>query len=105
MTKNPRSNSSRVELRLATPDDAEVLRRLAALDEQRELEGAVLIAFVDSTAVAALSVKDGRSVADPFVLTRELVALLRLRAEHLTGGTSGRGRRRWSRLRVRTAPA
>ncbi len=105
MTRNPSPGPSRVELRLATPDDTHTLRRLAALDEQRELEGSVLIAFVDGNAVAALSVSDGRSVADPFVLTRELVALLRLRAEHLTGGTSGRGRRRWSRLRLRTAPA
>jgi hypothetical protein len=101
---NPTAGSTRVELRLATADDADAVRRLAALDEQRELAGPVLIAVVDGTAVAALSVQDGRSVADPFVLTRELVALLRLRAEHLTGPSAKRGRG-WLRLRLRTAPA
>jgi hypothetical protein len=90
------TDEPRIELRLAGIDDNGDVRRLAALDEERELEGAVLLALLDGHAVAALSMRDGRSVADQFVLTRELVALLRLRAEHLSPGTPAphRGTRR-----------
>jgi hypothetical protein len=51
--------------------------------------------------VAALSLADGRVVADPFRLTENAIALLRVRADHLAGR---RPRRRvWPRLRPRLA--
>ncbi len=51
-------------------------------------------------AVAALSLTDGRVVANPFVLTANAVALLRLREQHLRE----RGHRSWRTiLRPRVA--
>ncbi len=91
-----------IELRLRRPDESAVDRRLAELDEAPALEGPVLLALADGEAVAALSLKDQRVVANPFVATGNAVALLRLRAEHLSGG---RARRRGLRhvLRLRAA--
>ena len=59
------------------------MRRLAQLDDAKPLEGEILIAFVAGEAVAALSLTDGRVVANPFVATAHVVTLLRLRQEHL----------------------
>ena len=74
-----------VALRLAGSDEALVVRRLAALDDAPALQGPVLLALVDGEAVAALSLLDRRVVANPFLFTRELVDLLRLRADHISG--------------------
>jgi hypothetical protein len=81
-----------VALRLADSDEAPVVRRLAALDDAPTLEGPTLLALIDGEAVAALSLQDGRVVANPFVLTQDAVGLLRLRAKHLRGASR---RRRW----------
>ena len=85
----------------AHPDDAAALRRLAELDDAPELAGEILVAMIDGEAVAALSLDDGRVVANPFVLTSDAVELLRGSATGLTGR---RRRRRWrSALRPRLA--
>jgi hypothetical protein len=76
--------TSIVALRLAGPDEAHVLRRLASLDDAPALTGQVLLALVDGEAVAALSLSDGRVVANPFLPTEAAVGLLRLRAQHLS---------------------
>ena len=81
-----------VELRIATAEDGWAMRRLAALDDAPMLEGRVLIALEDGVAVAAISLADGRVIADPFVLTEHAVAMLRLRAGHLAR-RRGRGLR------------
>lgn len=78
-----------VALRLAGDDEAHMVRRLAALDDAPPLEGPVLLALVDGEPVAALSLLDRRVVANPFVHTRELVELLRLRAGHISGPGAG----------------
>jgi hypothetical protein len=75
-----RTTDTPVAIRPAGPSDATVLRRLAALDSRRPLRGRVLIAEREGSPLAALGLDDGRAVADPFVLTDDLVALLRLRA-------------------------
>jgi hypothetical protein len=93
-------HASRFELRLADHDDADVLRRLAALDDAPELEGPVLLAFIDGDAVAGLSLRDPRVVANPFVPTAHAVALMRLRAEHLSSAPVRRRRIRLPRLRL-----
>jgi hypothetical protein len=82
-----------VELRLVDAQ-APAVRRLAALDDAPDLTGPVLIALVNDDAVAGLALQDKRVVANPFVPTREVLALLRLRAEHVSGATV---RRRWPR--------
>lgn len=74
-----------VALRLAERDEAPVVRRLAALDDAPAPQGPVLLALLDGEAVAALSMLDRRVVANPFLSTRDVVDLLRLRAEHIAG--------------------
>jgi hypothetical protein len=90
----------RVELRIADAGDAHVVARLAELDSARELEGPVLLALLDGDAVAGMSLRDGRVVANPFVPANQAVALLRLRAEHLSGAPARRRLRRLPRLRL-----
>jgi hypothetical protein len=80
-----KAHAPTVGLRLAGPNDAQLVRQLAALDDARRLEGRVLLALLDGEPVAALSLRDRRVVASPFVLTGEAVALLHLRAEQLQG--------------------
>jgi hypothetical protein len=65
-----------------------------------ELEGQVLLALIDGVAVAALSLHDGRVAANPFLPTRDVVAVLRLRAGHVVAEQSGRRPRRLPRLRL-----
>jgi hypothetical protein len=95
-------DTTRVELRHARRNDDDVLWRLVALDEQPALEGPVLLAIVNGSAVAALALDDRRVVADPFVATAEAVSLLRVRAEQLSTGRRFR-RLRWRRPRLRLA--
>jgi hypothetical protein len=67
-------------LRLATQDDADALRRLAELDSGAPLAGRVLIGEIAGSPAAALSLNDDRVIADPFRRTDHLVACLRIRA-------------------------
>ncbi len=71
-------------IRYATDADADALRRLAALNDRPGLTGRVLIAQDDGVTVAALSVDDGGTVADPADDTQLAAILLRLRAAALT---------------------
>jgi hypothetical protein len=79
-----RAQKAVVALRLAGPDEAQVVHRLASLDDAPPLTGQVLLALVDGEAVAALSLSDERVVANPFLPTEAAVGLLRLRAQHLS---------------------
>ena len=90
-----------VSIRRAGPHDAPALYRLAALDSAAPLGGEVLIAEAGGEARAALSLADGRTVADPFAPTAALVELLAMRRDQLCGAApaaSGRARRglRWA---------
>jgi hypothetical protein len=75
--------TSVIALRLAGPDEVEELGDLAGLDSKRPLAGDVLVAVVDGKLVAAMSLDDGRIVADPLVPTAEARALLQARAAQL----------------------
>ncbi|HWH93241.1 MAG TPA: hypothetical protein VNT03_05220 [Baekduia sp.] len=66
-----------VTLRAARPDDAADVSRLAALDSRRVPAGPLLLAEEDGVLRAALSLRTGAVVADPFAPTAHLVALLR----------------------------
>jgi hypothetical protein len=66
-----------ITIRRSTESDKPVLRLLAELDSAPPIDGPVLIAEQDSRPVAAISLDGRREIADPFVPTRELVALLR----------------------------
>ena len=70
-------------INLSHGGDARDLARLAALDSSEALRGPVLTASVDGAVRAALSLADGRVVADPFVPTAGLVEMLALRARQL----------------------
>ncbi len=84
-----------IALRPAHDDDAAALRRLAALDDALPVQGPSLLALIDGEPVAALSLADARVVANPFLLTEDAVAMLRLRHEQLLRADPvGRGRRR-----------
>ncbi len=72
-----------ISIRAATSNDGRALTRLAALDSADVPTAPVLMAEVDGEAQAALSLRDGRVVADPFERTAELVSLLRVRADTL----------------------
>ena len=67
-------------IRPATDADAAALRRLAALDSARPLTGRVLIGELDGAPAAALSLKTGAAIADPFQRTDALRAYMRMRA-------------------------
>ena len=66
-------------IRQTTAVDAPELRRLAELDSQKPFSGPGLIAETGGVAVAAISLFDGRLVADPFHATAAPAQLLRIR--------------------------
>jgi len=70
-------------VRQATPSDEAALERIAALDGQRPLSGPVLIGEIDGKPAAAVSIDDGRVVADPFQLTVQLVSVITMRRRAL----------------------
>jgi hypothetical protein len=94
----------RIVIRVAERDDAAALHRLAQLDSAAPPAGPVLLAEAGGAARAALSLSDGRAVADPFFPTQHLVALLRVHARELEGRAASRARR-GLRLRLRRRAA
>jgi hypothetical protein len=66
-----------VTLRPCRAEDRIPLAHLAALDSSEAPPGPVLLVEVDGELRAALSLKDGAVVADPFHPTAALTALLR----------------------------
>ena len=70
-------------IRQATTDDNGALERLATLDGQRPLSGQALIGEIDGAPAAAVSLADGRIVADPFKATAHLIPLLTMRRRAL----------------------
>jgi hypothetical protein len=74
-----------VLLRLTTVGDAEAITRLAALESMPEPDCRCVVAEVGGTVVAALPLRGGKVLADPFRPTAHLIPLLELRAEQLAG--------------------
>jgi hypothetical protein len=89
-------------IRRATSADDFSVRRLAVLDSSSPPTGEVLLAEMGNELWAALSVDTGAAVADPFRPSRDLVDLLRFRAEHEGGVERGRHGAR-ARLLARAA--
>ena len=81
----------RVTVRLAVEADAPALARLAALDGAAVPAGPVLVAVTDGETVAALPLRGGRPIADPFRRTAAMLELLALRAAQLSGDACGEG--------------
>jgi hypothetical protein len=66
-------------IRQATAQDERALHRLAELDSQRPISGPALIGEIDGLPAAAVSMTDGRTIADPFQPTAVVRQLLRMR--------------------------
>lgn len=81
-------------------EENDAVRRLAELDDAARPAGSTLLALVDGQPVAALSLEDGRVVADPFRFTTGPVSLLRMRAEQLSSPRPGRRLSATLRLRL-----
>ncbi len=79
--------SPTISIRAATHGDGPTLTRLAALDSAPVPFGPVLLAEVDGQPRAALAVRDGAVIADPFTKTSELVELLRVHARGVSQRT------------------
>jgi hypothetical protein len=67
-------------IRQAAFDDERALEQLARLDTQRPLRGPMLIGELDGRLAVAISLDDGRVIADPFEFTVQLRQVLRIRA-------------------------
>ncbi len=87
-----------IQIRAARDDDASALLRLAALDSAPAPRHGALLAIVDGELQAALALDSGRTIADPFRPTADVVELLRTRA-HLMGIRGSAPRRRRLSLR------
>jgi hypothetical protein len=70
---------SLLTIRRANPGDDVALRALATVDSAPPLSGDVLVAHLDEAVVAAISLTDGRSIADPFRPSADTVEILRMR--------------------------
>ena len=84
-------------------DDTTDLMRLAERDTSETPAGLVIGARVDGRLIAAMSVTSGESVADPFVSTEGIRALLEERAGQLRGNGRGRFARLFRRGHARAA--
>ena len=82
-----------VTIRYGREADTEALARLAQLDSQDALQGAVLVGEVAGEIWAAVSLSDYQVIADPFRPSGELAFLLVERARQLRRH-EGRRRRR-----------
>jgi hypothetical protein len=82
-----------VLMRRATAADSARIRVLAYLDDKRLPAGPFLVAEVTAEVVAAVSLSSGTVLADPFRLTADAVAMLRLRAAQV-GATDELAERR-----------
>jgi hypothetical protein len=89
-----------ISIRSTTDADRERLARLAERDSGVVPREPLLVAEASGEVRAAISLADGRTIADPFHPTADLVALLRARARH------ARAVRSWpGRVVLRTAAA
>jgi hypothetical protein len=88
-------------IRRGRPSDAAELRAVAELDSARPLTGDTIVAVADGRLVAAVSLHDGRVVADPFVPTADIVEMLRI---HTAGGRSRAARPRRALPRLLPRP-
>lgn len=90
-------SSASITIRPAYADDELSLIRLAALDSAELPRPPLLMAEVDGSLRAALSLDDGAAIADPFFPTLHLLELLR--AHGVASAPAVTTRRRGDRLR------
>jgi hypothetical protein len=103
LVEEPKQPGRVIALRPAGPDETDELARLATLDSARPLRGETIVAVVDGRLVAAISLDDGRLIADPMVPTADTRTLLQTRATQLTRPRPRRRLRPRRRFRPRFA--
>ena len=97
-----------VLIRAARGSDGAAIERLAALDSAEVPAGSLLVAEADGRIVAAVATATGEAIADPFLPTADVLALLRLRAagsRRIPVGRRSHARRRGLRLGVHARTA
>ena len=77
MTSTAHLADAPLVVRPATAADAAPLRYLASLDSAKPPAAPAVLAELDGRLVAAVSLADGRAVADPLVPTATVLAVLR----------------------------
>lgn len=82
-SSSPAAPREAVVIRSARDADLPLVHELAELDAAAPLASPILVAVVDGRPWAALSLDDGRAVADPFRPSASTVELLRMRADQL----------------------
>jgi hypothetical protein len=80
-------------MRRATAADSARIWELARLDDKRLPAGPFLVAELAGEIEAAVSLSSGTVVANPFCLTADAVAMLRLRAAQVSDGSETTVRR------------
>lgn len=98
-------DDSTIVIRANRPADDRALARLAGLDSASVPAEPLLVAEVGDELRAALSLRDGAVIADPFHRTAQLVTLLQTRAAQLLTDDRSGSRRWFARVRSRLAPA
>ncbi len=81
----PAAGSRPLLIRMARDADLPRLWDLAELDSAAALRGPALVALIDEEVWAAVSLSDGRAIADPFRPTAQALTLLHVRAAQLAG--------------------
>jgi hypothetical protein len=89
----PTTEHTAITIRLAVPSDAPALQWLAEMDSATVPPSPVLLAEAGGRPRAALSLRDGSSIANPFHRTAAILELLAARAEHLRTEHRTRARR------------
>jgi hypothetical protein len=84
-----------ITIRRLTEADEDAVRRLAQLDSSRTPEGRLVGAEVDGRLVLATSPTTGETVADPFIRTEELRAMMELLLKRLGRRERDRSRALW----------
>jgi hypothetical protein len=82
-----------ITIRLMRPTEVDEVRRVAQRDSRHLPDGELLVAIAEGEVRAAISLRSGEVVADPFHHTEELVRVLALRRGQMQNGIPGRGRR------------
>jgi hypothetical protein len=75
----PNMTIDSLTIRIAASGDASALRRLAEVDSTVPLTGNVMLAELDGTCLAAISLETGEVNANPFKRTAAIVSHLRMR--------------------------
>lgn len=73
-----------VTIRRSAPGDGPAIARLGRLENRRPARGAYVLAERGGEVIAAVPLRGGPSLADPFMMTADIVSMLELRARQLT---------------------